>query len=222
MSERLDRTANEEMSNQGSQGDAPWRAFFSIVNLGNLAAVIALVTSLYTLVFLIRPSLKPPEKLGAEIGKVQFEHSAKFGDYIKVEEMASQAGDPPVDTPGAFLYIQVDLQGYQSRTYGMYFSVLYAKTSSEVPFEYFKFKGETIAVSDAFTPRASADKVTARAWVGYPRTSRPIVVRVRLYDLGPSKDYEARVRKESIPGSKEPIDGLLDVKDTSAFVPAVS
>jgi hypothetical protein len=140
------------------------------------ASVVALLLSGYSLIYIIRPNLKPPEKLGAIISKVEVQKAVTRGE---VEPGVSPTDDPSPYAPGSLVMLKIDLQGFQERTY-------------VARLLWVNFKNSTIDDSGysscpRFSPAASADAVAVRCWITIPKREGEYRLRAELMDLGSTK-----------------------------------
>jgi hypothetical protein len=159
----------------------------SIVTL--LASVASLAISLYTLVFLIKPNLKPPEKLGVTITRIALTHSVPLHAQIE-ESFPPRQGIPPVQSIPLFrkvlgvrVWAEIDVQGFQTRSYGALLQLIDVtdKTSNR------KRSIEAASLCPDFTPSASTDKVVLRCWIQAPSKAGRFVVRVAVYEVEKTK-----------------------------------
>jgi hypothetical protein len=146
----------------------------SLVTL--LASFVAVLVSSYSLIYIIKPSLKPPEKLGATISKVEVEKAVARGD---VEPGVRPTDDPGPSTPGNLVMLKIDLQGFQERTYVARLLWVNAKDST--------IGGSGYSGCPRFSPEASADAIAVRCWVTMPERKGDYRLRAELMDLGPKK-----------------------------------
>jgi hypothetical protein len=183
-----------------------WTLFFRVVNFTNLTAALTLATSLYTLLFLVRPNLKPPEKLGATIVKLRLEQDLTLEDYRQLTGTSTQEKDRAPSTEGTLIYVQIEIQGFQERGYGVFLTAINAVSMEEFAFP----EGYNIDKCYTFTPEANTDRGVLRCWVAKPDKPGKYFVRVRLYDLGQSEELPADV-------AKEPQSHILDVADSTRY-----
>jgi hypothetical protein len=141
-----------------------------------LASFVALLVSSYSLIYIIKPSLKPPEKLGATISKVEVEKYVARGD---VEPGVRPTDDPSPSTPGNLIMLKIDLQGFQERTYVARLLWVDAKNDT--------VRGSGYSSCPRFSPEASADVTAVRCWVAMPPGKGNYRLRAELMDLGPKK-----------------------------------
>jgi hypothetical protein len=170
-----------------------------------LVSLAALITSTITLLFIARPELKPKEKLGASISKIEVEQGITYAQYST--EVYGQAGSLPgisEDRPGYVVYVTVNLEGFQQREYLINPRLYVAKTR-----QYASFFKESFGFTTGFSPAASADKIAIRAWNPRP-PSGTYFVRVLLFDQGPRIEHGS--------GDRTARGTLLDFADSQPFV----
>src|SRR5215217_1687944 len=84
-------------------------------SLPTFVSLATLLASTLTLLYVVRPDLKSPEKLGATISKVEIELGVARGDYNQETHAASDT--KPFDTEGVMIYATIDLEGFRRRAY---------------------------------------------------------------------------------------------------------
>jgi hypothetical protein len=207
----------------GRPTETSWRKLLPALGPGNLLTWVTLVTSLYTLLFLVRPTLRPRDEVGATIVKVQLEHNVALRDFLDYMSV-SLYGNIDTDINGLAIYAQVDLHGFRDRVYAIWCEFLYADDETVVLPAHIDGFTE---VQEAFSPQTASDRVVIRAWIAQPghlierrvgsraslvplTTKDRLVVRVKLYDLG----SHAGCRSMQC---GEPSRRLLDILDSRPF-----
>ena len=190
--------------------DSQSRPSYFLYITGTIAALasgITLAATLYGLIFLVRPNLKPPEKLGASITKVVIGERMTYDEYVARSKAARQSFIPN-DQPGALLYIQFDIQGFHNRTYGTYITLMDAKTNRPIV----KYTDGNLLPwqSQRYQPAVSSDRATVYGWISHSGKKGKYFVRVRLYDQGLAEGSANYIYEE-------PSIGMLDVVDSKTF-----
>lgn len=174
-----------------------------------LSSVIATALTIVTLIYLVLPRYKPPEKFGASITKALVQHSVKFGDSFaeitgeapndSILQAIGGSSDPSLkERLGTILYVQIDLQGYRNREYSVLPSMYKAKGKTRLTYPFYNY-------CPSFRTQASQDKVVALCWIGDPPSPGQYFIRLTLYDLVDGK--------QKFKGHPP----VLDVLDTKPF-----
>jgi hypothetical protein len=151
-----------------------------------LASVVAMAVSAYTLVYLIRPSLKPPETLGASLSKVEVERNITFGEYLKRIESAGPNNAPAPDSAGNIVLLKVAIQGVQQRGYFARLAWVNVDTQEVRP---------TNSDCPQFSPSAPTHGIVMTCWVSSP-SKGSYRLKAELLDVGPATLVPSRVNPD--------------------------
>jgi hypothetical protein len=216
--------ASSDLSREHQIGSTkePWRRVLPFLGLGNLLSLVTIISSLCALLFLVRPTLKPREEVGATIDKVKLERDVTLREFLDRTGLVFHG--PDANLIGLVIYAQVNLHGLPDSRYAIWCKVLDAANESAVlPMGI----TEHAEVTETFSPQAPADKVVLRAWIAQPlpvarrvvgpgASLAPLVesdrlkVRVELYDVGGHGACRATLCGQATPR-------LLDVVDSRPF-----
>jgi hypothetical protein len=199
-----------------------WRRIVPFLGLGNLLSLLTIISSLCALLFLVRPTLKPREEVGATIDKVKLERNVTLRGFLDRAGLVFHG--PDADLMGLVIYARVSLHGLPDSRYAIWCKVVDAAHETAVLQAGI---AEHAEVTETFSPQAPADKVAPRAWIAQPvpavrrvvgqgASLAPVVetdrvkVRVELYDVGYHRECHAMPCGWVAPR-------LLDVMDSGPF-----
>lgn len=82
--EGFSSVASSDLSQEHQIGSTkePWRRILPFLGLGNLLSLLTIISSLCALLFLVRPTLKPREEVGATIDKVKLERNVTLRGFL--------------------------------------------------------------------------------------------------------------------------------------------
>jgi hypothetical protein len=161
--------------------------FFTVISLP-----ITAVASAYGVAYLIAPTLKPREVLGASITQVSIEQSVNHSEYM-YRTTGSYADSQKYSTApkGLAILVQASIIGFQDRRYSVGVQLLDSQTHARIDQfqETPKFTASTeFSECSDESPSAPQDNITFSCWSLEPRAGDRFIVRAELYDFGSKSD----------------------------------
>jgi hypothetical protein len=163
-----------------------------LANTGALLASIAsLAVTAYTLVFLIKPSLKPPEELGGSIVKLEYTRGITLGNFLNLIGAQPQlAPGEALDDEGMSVFVRVELQGSQRKDFGLVLQAVDVRTRRAVE--------RLSSACESLSPAAPLDTSVKRCWVRSPKAKGQYLLKAELYESGP-RGIESNWNPDQVP-----------------------
>jgi hypothetical protein len=150
---------------------------------GLASALLALATGGVTLLFDLRPDLKPDpkEKVGASITIRALEENVQQRQFFKRTGVSIKAGCAPEQLArlGTIVYVETDIEGFKREETSLRWFTYDARNDTRVPYQRSRASEATL-----FKPGAPINQQIAQVWVPTPLTRGEYYIRFELYNAG--------------------------------------
>jgi hypothetical protein len=161
-----------------------------------MAALASLLLTLYTLFFLVRPSARPPENVGASITKVELQEGLTYQQWLdsQSDKTNSATNDtsggttPQPSEEGLMAFIGLDLKGLQKKDYTAWLEYVEVgpgalEVEPGAPVIGSPKSGKALRwYCRNFEPSVASDKGVIRCWVHNPEKAGSYYLRMELYE----------------------------------------
>jgi hypothetical protein len=211
---RLTERAARSVGRWATVGNSPGKSSSGRMNaaLSIVATVVTTVAGTVGALYLVAPSLKPKERLGAVISAIEVEQQVKWLDF---KRRTTPAGHPTSfqgaqdSVFGDLVFVTVTLNGYKDKKYGVVIETIDASTNKIIGGVLPTPSPNTITFHDNVpapplrsicnlaSPAANEDNIVFRCWSWSPPKGYKYFIRVAIFDAtaipdtaGGGKNYE--------------------------------
>jgi hypothetical protein len=160
---------------------APWLRS----GVGLTSAAVSLAVGVLTLLFLVRPALRPddgPVTLGATLANPAVERGVTLGEvYERLSRTPpAEYSDTDLATPGVLVSFDVRIDGFQGEEATLEWTVLASPSMERVADPWLVDQQGWPA--GVFIPEAERDSMNGQIWAQLPDRPGTYIIRLTLYD----------------------------------------
>lgn len=152
---------------------------------GAASAVVTLIAGTLTVVFLLRPALRPeaaPTALSATMSDPRLEQGVTLGEVYtrRKESPPGSYSQAQLATPGTLVGFVVVIEGYRGKTCRLTWSLFDAASQARVADQ--TLLDQPGWPDGTFTPAAARDQADGEVWIRRPNRPGSYFVRLELFD----------------------------------------